>query len=186
MRVEVLPNFISTGEAAVLNNFALESVSKGSFSEGVTSKLVNPPGTQMISRFNCHIKFPELALQLQKKLCISLGLTENYIHRMFHPTGIVVNCTFNGAQVVPHKDPSHDSLSLLRCNLISSKAESGGVLVVEDAKFDVPELGVYFCLVSEHTHSVTKVEGNKPRIIWQFGFDVLADDWNSGKIKVQQ
>jgi hypothetical protein len=57
--------------------------------------------------------------------------------------------------------------------------------VVEDAEFNVPELGIYFCLVSEHTHSVTKVEGSKPRIVWQFGFNVNADDWNLEKIKVQ-
>jgi hypothetical protein len=44
---------------------------------------------------------------------------------------------------------------------------------------------MYFCLASEHEHWVTKIEGNQPRIIWQFGFNVNKDDWNGGKITLQ-
>jgi hypothetical protein len=74
-------------------------------------------------------------------------------------------------------------LSLLRCTVVSSEPISGGDLVVEDTVFKVPELGIYFCLVSEHEHYLTEVQGDKPRIIWQFGFNVPAEDWNNFKIK---
>lgn len=185
MRVEIIPEFISAEEAVALNSFTLERISSGVFSEGMTSKHLNPVNTQMVSRFNPGIKFPELALRIQDRLCNRLNLNKSDIHTLFHPTGIVVNCSFNGAQVIPHKDPTQNGKSLLRCNLISSATEVGGDLVVEQQTFKIPELGVYFCLVSEHEHAVTKVESDKPRIVWQFGFNVQADDWNSGKIKVQ-
>lgn len=183
MRVEVVPEFISAKEAEVLNSFTLEQINSGIFSEGMTSKHLNPPNSQMVSRFNPKIIFPEVALHVQNRLQAMLGLDKNDIHTLFHPTGIIVNCSFKGAQVIPHKDPIQNGKSLLRCNLISSAADAGGDLVVEQQTFKIPELGVYFCLVSEHEHAVTKIDGDKPRIIWQFGFNVDAGDWNNGTIK---
>lgn len=184
MRIEILPNFISADEANILNNFVLENIKKGNFSEGKTSRCENPPMAQMVSRFNPEIEFPKIVLDLQEKIINLLNLKQTDIHTKFHPTGVVVNCSFKGAKVVPHKDPTQGNLSLLRCNIISSASELGGDLIVENRQFNVPELGIYFCLVSEHEHQITRVEGYTPRIVWQFGFNVNAEDWNSGKIKV--
>lgn len=184
MRIEVVPEFISAEEAAVLNSFTLEQINSGIFSEGMSSKHINPPNSQMVSRFNPNVRFPEVAFRIQDRLQEALDLDKNDVHTLFHATGIIVNCSFKGAQVIPHTDPTQGNKSLLRCNLISSAADAGGDLVVEEQTFKVPELGIYFCLVSEHEHSVTKIEGDKPRIIWQFGFNVDAEAWNNGSIKL--
>ena len=189
MRLESIANFITPEEADELNRFTIGAILSKKFVDGKTSKYLNANGLHMVSRFTPSIEFPELALQLQNKVCKILNLGPEHIHRMFHPTGIVVNCTYKGGKLLEHtdpKDPDKPTKSLLRCNLLSSASLAGGDLMVEGTKVDVPELSVYFCLVSDHIHSITTVEGNKPRIVWQFGFDVDAEDWNSGKIKVQQ
>jgi hypothetical protein len=182
MRLEILPEFISAEEAAVLNNFVSDQISLGKFSEGMSSKHLNPENSQMVSRFNPNIVFPELVLDIQQRLCKLLELEAKDIHTLFHPTGVVVNCSFDGAQVIPHKDPTQDGKSLLRCNVISSSPTAGGDLLVEGQKIEVPELGIYFCLVSEQEHAVTKISSSKPRIVWQFGFNVDKNEWNNGKI----
>lgn len=185
MRVEVLENFISAEEASVLNKFTLDGIASGDFKEGVTSKHLNPPNVQMVTRFSPEIVFPRTALDIQDKLKVLLGLKDSDVYTFFHPTSIIVNCSFAPARVFRHKDHKQNGLSLLRCNVLSSAPEAGGVLHVEDVPVEQPELSVYFCLVTDYYHHVTAVEGNKPRILWQFGFNVEKDAWESGQIKVQ-
>jgi hypothetical protein len=185
MRVEILENFVTKEDAAVLNEFTLNGIREGSFTEGVASKHLNPPNVQMVTRFSPKTVFPKVALDIQNKLKVLLGLEDKDIHTFFHPTSIVVNCSFAPARVFRHKDHKQNDLSLLRCNVLSSAPEAGGVLHVEDKPIEQPELSVYFCLVTDYYHYVTAVEGDKPRILWQFGFNVDKEAWESGQIKVQ-
>jgi hypothetical protein len=185
MRVELLENFVTKEDAAVLNEFTLNGVREGNFSEGLTSAHINPPKSQMVTRFNPSIVFPKTALSIQDKLKYRLGLSDKDIHTLFHPTSIIVNCSFEHAGVVRHIDNKQHDLSLLRCNLLSSAPEGGGLLYINDLPFTQPELSVYCCLVSDYYHHVTTVKGTKPRILWQFGFNVEKEAWESGQIKVQ-
>jgi hypothetical protein len=184
MRVEVIKNFITQAEAAVLNNFTLDGVNRGVFKDGIVSRQFNPPGSQMVTRFSPEIVFPKEALNIQNRLKTLLNLGDTDIYTFAHHTGIVVNCSFAPARVIKHIDPKQNGLSLLRCNILSSASKAGGVMHVEDEPVINPELSVYFCLVSDYHHYVTPVEGDKPRILWQFGFNVNKDAWESGQIKV--
>lgn len=185
MRVEIVDNFISSAEAEELNLFTINGVINKTFLNGKMSSHLNPLGAQMVTRFTPQIVFPETALNIQNRLKKLLDLNDNDIYTLGHPLGIVVNCSFRPAKVVRHKDTKQNGFSLLRCNVLSSAPESGGVLHVDDIPFQQKELSVYFCLVTDHYHYVTEVEGVKPRILWQYGFNVFTDDWNSGKIKVR-
>ena len=44
--------------------------------------------------------------------------------------GIVVSCTFPEGDVYLHKDPKEGHLDVLRCNILTRKADVGGVLHV--------------------------------------------------------
>jgi hypothetical protein len=186
MRVEIIKNFITEEVAEVLNTFTLSSINKGVFKDGVISRQFNPPGSQMVTRFSPEIVFPNEAFNIQNKLKTLLSLSDTDLHTFAHHTSIVVNCSFAPARVIKHIDPKQNGLSLLRCNILSSAPEAGGLLHVEDTPITQPELSVYFCLVSDYHHYVTPVEGDKPRILWQFGFNVDKEAWESGQIKVQQ
>lgn len=185
MRVELLENFITKEEAEVLNLFTINGVINKTFSEGICSKHLNPPNTQMVTRFDTTIKFPLVAMDILERLKLLLKLENKDIHTLFSPSSIVVNCSFEPARVVKHIDSKQNGLSLLRCNVLSSAPEEGGLLHVDDVPIPQNELSVYFCLVTDHYHHVSAVKGKKPRILWQYGFNVDTDDWNSGKIKVR-
>jgi hypothetical protein len=186
MRIEVVKNFITVEEAEVLNTFTLDGVKKGVFKNGIISRELNPFNAQMVTRFTPEIVFPKEALNIQNRLKTLLGLGDTDIHTFGHHTSIIVNCSFAPARVIKHMDPKQNGLSLLRCNILSSAPKAGGLLHVEDEPVIQPELSIYFCLVSDYYHYVTAVEGDKPRILWQFGFNVSKEAWESGQIKVQQ
>jgi hypothetical protein len=99
-------------------------------------------------------------------------------------SGIVVSCTYSGGGVFKHTDP-HDvhSLSTLRCNVMTQKPTSGGILTVGDEQVELQVGDLHCYLATEHYHSVSIVEGDVPRILWMFGACVPPDDWNSGRIK---
>jgi hypothetical protein len=175
--VKVIPNFITKNEALVLNAFVLESVANKQFSNGMASYGLNKDGVHVVSRFNKNLEFPETAFLIKKRIQNLLVLDDKDTNTNWNISGIVVNCSFNEAQVVPHKDARPNNKSLLRCNVLSSAAEKGGVLTVEEKEFKLNVLSMYLCLVSEYTHSVSKIEGNSPRILWQFGFNVDQKDW---------
>jgi hypothetical protein len=139
----------------------------------------------MVTRFSPEIVFPKTALDIQNRLKTLLSLQDKDIHTLSHDTSIIVNCSFAPARVIKHRDGGQYGLSLLRCNVLSSAPEAGGLLHVEDTPIEQNELSVYFCLVTDYYHYVTAVEGNKPRILWQFGFNVEKEAWESGQIKVQ-
>jgi len=176
MNVKVINNFVSQEEAVALNTFTLNAIKGNKFSSGRASFNGNK---HLVSRFNKELEFPEIALQIKNRVQKLLGLPEETTNTVWNKSGIVVNCSFDGAEIAPHRDVKQGDKSLLRCNILSSAAEKGGVLTVENEEFKLDALSMYLCLVSECTHSVSKIEGSSPRILWQFGFNVDKKDWES-------
>lgn len=174
MLVKIIPNFIMQEEAAILNDYTFNSINENKFECGRTSFNGNK---HLVSRFNKNLVFPEVAMQIKNRVQKLLRLENNDTNTLWNKSGIVVNCSFNGAKVIPHKDVRQGNKSLLRCNILSSAADKGGVLTVENEEFKLDALSMYLCLVSEYTHSVSTIEGNSPRILWQFGFNVDQKDW---------
>lgn len=176
MRATLVKNFITQEEAIALNMFVLNSVAKNEFSYGTASF---NGSKHLVSRFNKELEFPKLAMQIKDRIQQRLKLEDKDTHTLWNKSGIIVSCSFNGSEVVPHKDVKQYDKSLLRCNVLSSAAEKGGVLTVEGKEFELDALSMYLCLVSEYTHSVSKIEGETPRILWQFGFNVDQKDWEN-------
>jgi len=84
--------------------------------------------------------------------------------------GIVVSCTFSEGDVYEHIDPMEGSKHVLRCNVMTQKADGEAKLYIDNEHIDV-EVGELHCyLPSTVPHYVTKVEGQTPRILWMFGY----------------
>ena len=178
MKVKVYKDFLNLEDCQALNDFALACVKGNIFTDGMLSKSVNKPNAQMVSRFNKNIVFTELALQIQKQLQEKFNLPDESINKQFHKQGIIVNVSFNGAQVVRHKDGSKEGYSALRCNIITSQPDNGGILHVSDSPIELKQGDLYTCLVSEYEHYVSKNKSDTPRIVWQFAFDVKKEHWS--------
>lgn len=178
MRLDIFKKFITQEEADELNSFTLNSIKQGRFKEGSTSKHLNPSGSHLVYRNSTGLVLPKLAFKLKDKIMNQFGLSKKDTFERFSSHGIVINCSFKNAQLAKHKDLSiGDNQSLLRCNVITSQPDKGGLLFVEDTLVDVKDTDMYTCLVSEHEHYSTINEDEKPRIVWQFGFNVDKNIW---------
>jgi hypothetical protein len=185
MRIEVIKNFLSPCEVALLNSWAIEGVEKSWLDVGLSAS-----GTKIATRLNSRFygdrfEYPEIVINLSNRIRNFVGVEKYPIISKHGRDGVVVSYTLPGGDVFEHMDNrSVDGVATLRCNVLTQKADAGGQLHVcgEILDIDVGDLHCY--LVSEHRHGVTKVEGNTPRIMWMFGAHVPTEDWNSGKIKV--
>lgn len=186
MRIEVIKNFVSVEEASELNQFTIEAIQNGLFENGRASMYLNGDGIHMVSRFNRDLEYPPIAYIVKDRIMKKFGFTDDMTYRAFNDSGLAVNCSFKGGQLLEHTDARENNLALIRCTVVVSQPVEGGVFHVEGKPVPLESGDLYACLVSEHSHFCTKNEVDTPRIVWQFGFNVPAEDWNSGKIKVQQ
>jgi hypothetical protein len=89
--------------------------------------------------------------------------------------GWVISVIYHGGFVHTHKDDRlyHDRpLKHLRCNVVVSKPDGGGVPVIGKRPVPLIERGGWAFFASEVEHSAFPVNGSKPRIIYQFGYSV--------------
>jgi hypothetical protein len=183
----VFPNFATQEEINLLNEWAELGVKNRWLDEGITTGFV-PTKTRLTSRLYAdRYNYPQEVLKLAERIRNYVGVNNYPIIRGHGNDGVVVSYTYPGGDVYKHRDPkSSNGLATLRCNILTQKADVGGVLYVDGQLVDVGVGDLHCYLVSEHEHWATEVEGKTPRIMWMFGAHVPADDWNSGKIKVQQ
>lgn len=186
MRIEIVSNFATQEEISVLNEWANLGVENKWLDVGISSGTHTYTKRLTSRMYGDRYKYPQIVCDLSTRVRKFVGVDLYPLILGHGNDGIVVSYTMNGGDVYKHKDPkSVEGLATLRCNILTQKADAGGVLYVDGQQVDI-EVGDLHCyLVSEHEHWATKVEGNTPRIMWMFGAHVPAENWNSGKIKVQ-
>lgn len=181
MRLDIFNGFVTKEEADSLNTFVLEAIKAGKFTEGFSSKHLNPDGVHVVSRFNRQLVLPELAFTIKHRIMEALDLTINDTCTKFASHGVVINCSFKHGQLVAHKDARQfEDKALLRCNIVTSQPNKGGELHVNNDFINLKDMDMYTCLVSEYEHYATINEDDKPRIVWQFGFNVDKSVWEKG------
>jgi len=186
MRVEVIKNFLPHADIAELNVWVEEGVKKKWLDIGFTARgQPTTPDTRVTSRlYGARFNYPEVALRTSNKVREYCGIFNAPLIEGHGKDGIVVSCTFPGGDVYAHRDPRMYEHSVLRCNIMTQGADVGGVLYVggQPVPIEVGDLHCY--LASEHEHYVTTVGGNTPRVLWMFGGCVLAENWDTGRIKI--
>lgn len=93
--------------------------------------------------------------------------------------GWIISYIEPGGFIKPHIDrqPHYQQTSdkHLRCNvLVQGKHESAYPLVGAE-RLKVGERGLWAFFASEHPHGTQVLQGDQPRIVYQFGFSVPAD-----------
>jgi hypothetical protein len=182
----IVCNFATKEEINALNEWVELAVKNRWLGSGVNEK--GYVKNRLTSRmYGERYVYPQIVIDLSNRIRNFVGINSYQLIEGHGRNGVVVSYTYPGGNVHKHKDPENaEGLSTLRCNILTQKPDAGGLLYVEGKQTHV-EVGDLHCyLVSEHEHWVTEVEGETPRIMWMFGAHVPADDWNSGKIKVQQ
>jgi hypothetical protein len=132
----------------------------------------NMLGKRKTTRYlNEGIKFPQIALEIRKRLKNYLNL-EDMIRPPF-TNGMVASYAEPGDTCYEHTDPLWcEGHHTMHCNVIVQKPESGGNVVIEGQEFDMPEGDIICYYVSDLKHKVTEVVGSKNRLMWIFAFCV--------------
>jgi len=143
-------------------------------------------GNRVTTRFTdkARFDFPVAAHRVRARVSAVLGFG-------LEPTpafkdGMVASYASPGDTCYSHKDPVwHGGFYTVHCNVILSAPEEGGELVVEGEQYNMPE-GKFICYpVSEVVHETLLVKGNKPRLMWVFGFCVPPEQYRKTVRKCQ-
>jgi len=181
--VIVIRNFLSVEEVQILKDWQVKAVEEGQFVDGITGdwdkKTFSTTKTRLTNRMSKNINYPDLVKTLQDRIRQTFPILSDVPLIEGHgKDGVVVSVTYNDGDVYKHKDPSvGEGVVGLRCNILASKAESGGTIHVEDKTYDLNEGDMMCYLVTELYHSVEVCHGNNPRTLFMFGFAVDKDTW---------
>jgi len=183
MRLEIARNFLTPEECAELNEWAVEGVRHGWLDTGISRG--SATRTRLTSRmYGSRFTTPEIVSTVSEKIRQYVGVQDYPLIAGHGRDGVVVSCTYNNGDVYEHQDPrSSIGLATLRCNVMTQKPISGGILCLEGQEVPLEARDLHCYLSSEHKHFVTEVFGDTPRILWMFGAHVPLKDWNSEKIK---
>jgi hypothetical protein len=186
--VIVIRNFASSEEVQILKDWQVKAVEEGQFVDGITGdwdkKTFSRTKTRLTNRMSKNINYPDLVKTLQDRIRQTFPILSNVPLIEGHgKDGVVVSITYNDGDVYKHKDPSvGEGVVGLRCNILASKAESGGTIHVEDKTYDLNEGDMMCYLVTELYHSVEVCHGNNPRTLFMFGFVVDENSWKNSVI----
>jgi hypothetical protein len=90
---------------------------------------------------------------------------------------VVVSYMLPGGDVHKHQDPMDGDIHVLRCNVMTQAADAGAELFIGGDKIDIGVGDLHCYLPSDVEHYVTPAEGNTPRIMWMFGYQMSKEDF---------
>jgi hypothetical protein len=162
--IKVIPNFVSDIECQVLSDWILQN--HHSFTDAGMG------GKRKTTRYLSNdIKFPQSALDIRVRIKQNLQL-EDMVRPPFI-NGMVASYAEPGDTCYEHMDPVWcEGHHTMHCNVIVQKPESGGNVVIEGREYNLPKGDLICYYVSNLNHKVTEVFGDKPRLMWVFGFCV--------------
>lgn len=134
------------------------------------------PGTiRQTTRFSDDVVYPELAFTIRDRIKERLGITTNFYPN--YPSGMVATYGHTDDECSVHMDPIwYENHFTYHCILLLSKPEDGGIPIIDGIQYSMEE-GDGLCYpVSEIPHESSKMTGNKPRILWIFGYSIPKGD----------
>jgi len=192
IKVAFVRNYLDADSCKQLNQWVLDAVAQGKIGTGITvpegghwlnSSRVEAPLRYTSRMYSNNYKYPALVHDIFMRIKTELKLKNATVSSNGGKEGVVVSCTYPGGDVYLHKDPKEGyGVSLLRVNILSKAAQSGGTIHVENGKFNLQQGDMMAYLVDEYEHCVEPVEGNDPRIMWMFGLLLPKHLWEAGII----
>ena len=192
IKVTVVKNYLDVASCEELNRWVLEAISQGKIGTGITipegghwttSERIEAPQRYTSRMYSDNYEYPSLVGAIFARIKEELKLKNAAVSSNGGKNGVVVSCTYPGGDVHKHKDPKEGAgVSLLRVNILSKSAQSGGAIHVEDSVFNLQQGDMMTYLVDEYEHYVEPVGGDDPRIMWMFGLLIPKHLWESGII----
>jgi len=185
MKPKVIKNFADKFEIGILNWWAIDNYRKNPHQYNDAGMDPKHPGSRFTTRLkqwenyynlNIEIEYPQTVYTIQERILWRLKLRNFRLPPPFYE-GIVNGIGFGEGSIIEHIDPVYypDTVTI-HCNMITRKADSGGVTIIGGVEYDI-EPGDLLCYpVSETKHKVTLTKGDTNRILWVFGFCLPIDE----------
>ena len=172
-KVLIVKNFISQDVCDSLNGWVDEGVKNKWLDLGVSNGELKYTKRLTSRMYGDRFEYPNTAYETFVKITKHFGY-ETVPKSTWGggKDGIVVSCTFPGGNVYLHKDPKEGHLDVLRCNILTRKADVGGVLHVDGEQIDICVGDLHCYVASAFPHYVTEVQGSTSRVLWMFGYQV--------------
>ena len=124
------------------------------------------------TRFSDHVVYPNTAFEVRDRIKKLLNINTNFYPN--YPDGMVASYGLKEDECEVHTDPTwFDNHKTFHCVVLLSASEKGGIPIINGLQYSMSELDGLYYSVSDIPHSTTKTSGDKPRILWIFGFSIL-------------
>ena len=164
MEFKIIRNFISQEEQTDLIQWIINNKDSSWL-----FKDANMKGNRITTRYSKDFSFPEVAYSIQKRIINQLKFKDFKLPKYHH--GIVASYAGENDTVFEHTDPQwYPPLETLHCNLMLQKSIKGGEPIINKKCIDLNERDLWCYYVSKVKHGSAKVIGNKPRLMYVFGF----------------
>lgn len=184
MRIEIHRGFALPDECFELADWALDNV--GGVLQQATMKAGHWRNRYTTRMCEQRISFPDSAYRLRNRIWRLLP-KPGLLPLANGNGGMTVICHQPGSDTADHIDQSgHVGTDILRCNIIVKEPEAGGLLTVGGQRVTIGQGDLHCYVASRHRHSVSLVEGDRPRVIWLFSFRIDGDAWDAGRIPFRQ
>lgn len=171
-------NYISNKICEKLTSWAIEASNNGQFNYGSTKENNVRTKFRLSNRLKFdQIEYPEEVYAVQQFILNDFPSLRS-LKKMdsWGKDGIVVSITYDQGDVFPHVDPPvFDGYDGIRFNILSSKQDVGGILNIEEKKYNPNPGDLMAYKVTKFTHFVERCYGNSPRIMFMFGWCIPKD-----------
>jgi len=164
MDYQIIKNFVSKNE----QNELIEWIINNKNTPGLF-KNANMNGNRITTRFSKDFSFSDTAYKIQKRIISKLKFKDFKLPKYHH--GIVASYAGENDTVFEHLDPQwYPPYETLHCNLMLQKPLEGGKPTINKKSININEKDLWCYYVSKVSHGSSKIMGNRPRLIYVFGF----------------
>ena len=166
MNYKIIKNFVSKNEQHKLIEWIINNKNTSGLFKDAQMK-----GNRVTTRYSKDFSFPETAYKIQQRIISKLKFKDFKLPKYHH--GIVASYAGENDTVFEHLDPQwYPPYETLHCNLMLQKPLEGGKPTINKKSISINEKDLWCYYVSKVSHGSSKIMGNRPRLIYVFGFCV--------------
>jgi len=168
------PNFLSSQECKALNDWVMLGVENKWLDVGMSRGSDWKYQSRLTTRkYGDRFEYPKVVYDVFERITDYLGV--HHLAKSIEGggrNGVVVSYTMPNGDVYKHIDPMEGDRHVLRCNVMTQSADAGAELFIGGKKINIGVGDLHCYLPSDVEHYVTTAEGNTPRVMWMFGYQI--------------
>lgn len=174
MEIKIIQNYLSEEVIQRMNEWTLDNYKKNFFNISEMNNCKTRYTTRQCTNRGVDnlFDYPQYVYDIQNKICKDFNIYDQS-KAFIGKNGIVTGIGFENDYIEEHVDPIwKKNTQSIHFNFITKKPLFGGITIINEKKYETNPGDLLIYNVSKYNHSVSKVEGNIPRILYVFGFSL--------------